>query len=356
MGAARAPRAGVTSAVLRVACMFLPVAIYQSFLEAYTGWVEKLMTEFGGRVVPVWGTELNDQVGYARDPHGHWARCRSEGIGDHGLGREHSAARRLRQTMVDHHLALVSSFVPIAYSFYGTDGQRSKIEHLLMPAGALAARVEGMVPWKTQREWQLIGTREVRDHVPQVITLRPDLREQCRPQCAPRLNEGAVMQCLMHGTRRGEIHCALEEDMELRKEKFEQAAEGTTTNGMWTPIADSLRSAAVRTFPAGPRLLDVHYADLRLHREELLKERRQLRSMLEGSDEEREGMVQLQLQLVSGRCRRLRQSAPQEELMTAWRGRRFAEFHRVRAMLAGTGRAPRKRLMWWPSQQADRHE
>lgn len=108
----------------------LLVAVYQSFIEAYFGWVEKLLMEFGGRVVPIWGMDLNDQVCYARDPHGHWVRSSFEGIGEYGLGREHSAARRFRQTMLDHHLALASSFVPVAYSFCGTDGQRSKIDSL----------------------------------------------------------------------------------------------------------------------------------------------------------------------------------------------------------------------------------
>lgn len=83
----------------------------------------------------------------------------------------------------------------------------------------------------------------------------------------------------------------------------------------------------------------------------------------EHSDEGAEDMVKLQLQRVSGRCKRLRQRAARRrvvllkgEMMQAWRGRRFVDFYRVRAMLAGTGRAPRKRLLWWPSQQADRHE
>lgn len=313
--------------------------------------------------MPIWGMDLNDQVGYARDPHGHWTRSLCEGIGEYGLGREHSAARRLRQTMSDHHLALMSSFVPIAYSFYGADGQRSKIDHLLMPMGALAARVDGSVPWKEQRELQLIGAREVREHVPQVFTLRAELRRQRRPASAPRLDDDAMMQCLMHGDRRGEFHKALEEELARRREQFEQATTGTTTNRMWVPIADALREASVRTFPAGSRLLDAQYAYLRLHREELLAERRKLRNSFEHSDEDMEGMVKLQLQLVSGRCRRLRQRAArrrevmlQEEMMHAWRGRRFAEFHRVRAMLAGMGRAPRKRLLWWPSQQSDRLE
>lgn len=232
-----------------------------------------------------------------------------------------------------------------------------------MPMGAMAARVDGSVPWKEQRALQLIGTREVRDPVPQVFTLRADLRAQQRLAGAPRLDDDAMMQCLMHGDRRGEFHKALEEELAQRREQFEQASEQTTTNEMWGVIVDALRAASVSTFPAGSRLLDAHYADLRLHREELLAERRRLRMSFEHSDEDEESMVKLKLQLVSRRCKRLRQPAArrrevllQDEMMQAWRGRRFAEFHRVRAMLAGTGRAPRKRLLWWPLQQADRHE
>lgn len=98
----------------------------------------------------------------------------------------------------------------------------------------------------------------------------------------------------------------LEERAQAVKDEHEHAATQCSTDAMWRILMQVLREATAVAFPTRRRTMDDTYDQHRRQREELLKRRAELRTIMRKdcpADEDAAAQISLELVMVTRRCR-----------------------------------------------------
>jgi len=127
-----------------------------------------VLAEVGNRAWVMIFTDTNDQFGKQRRRGGHTQAAEPDRhVGELNGGLEHYTAKRLRTFLQIHELAVLSSHIsPGPATYYGPSGQRSLIDHAIIPCD-LAGRVRAYTVLRREmQKLQVIPDRRPRDHSP----------------------------------------------------------------------------------------------------------------------------------------------------------------------------------------------
>lgn len=212
--------------------------------------------------------------------------------------------------------------------------------------------------YSDMRDLQLVARADLYDHAPVVGQVDVAVAHPSLPSRSPRVCTQRVMEALLAGERRDIFVSCLNEGLEGLGDAWRSSLGQSTVCEAWALLSGAVLEAGREVF--SPAVSGSPEEDVcASHRLELLGRRAQLRRAL-GAEEDL-ASVQLELGLLGRRLRLLRHHRADhrrrlllDELWTAWRLRRHHELHRVRGLLSGSGRAPRKRHLWAATRHAAR--
>lgn len=325
--------------------------------EALTEWAHAVTASVGFRTCPIVCTDLNDGFGLRRDTTGRWKRVREcdpehDNAGSVEPSREHGHSALMRDFMKLHHMCSVTSHTETGPTYYGEHSQ-SKIDHVIIPLGARGRVLDHRALLGSMRRLQLIKTATRRDHCPLLLCLDMEVTFGApREQCA-RWDRDELMMCLTRGRRRHQFVDRVEQLLGSAPEGDREAMRcEETPDRMWEFMASTMRQAIEDVFPL-KREAPPEYEEMRSRREELIQERRDLRMRIGEVDADGLAAVQLELTMVSRRCRVARRKYANkkeqrliEGIWTAWKSRNFFDVHKLRVQLTGRGVGPKKRFYW----------
>lgn len=329
--------------------------VIERCVRAFTGWMNTILRMLPNRCYPIIVGDINDQFGLVRNEWGVDAVHADSRVGDRLPGRQHRAADVLRDWLPVHDLCVASTFHHVGYT-YMNGPKRIKIDHVFVPRRALHRVHYIRADYNAMRDLQLVSRSDLYDHAPVVGQVDVTVAHPSLPMRTPRICKEKVMEALLTGERRDvfveELNAALNEF----GDDWQVAMREPSVCKAWDMLSKALLQARCSDFSPGERQEDAGDVDLLAQRRALLRRRAELRRGLGGDDLEG---VQLDLVLVGRRLRVLRRRRAErrrklllDELWSAWRRRRQHELHRVRGLLSGSGRAPRRRHLWAASRHA----
>lgn len=233
---------------------------------------------------------------------------------------------------------------------YDAEHYATKIDHFVIPQAARARVTWLGTSMPAMRRLQVIQTAGPRDHCPVILVLDVQVWHAAPEPQDGHVDRDVVVNSLMTGEGRDELLQAAEAPFQAVSWPVWRAQmDEYTRDSLWKEIVECA-GAATKAAYGGRRMgEDQEYADFKRRRMELLKERFDLRRKLR-RDSEDIVQVQLELTMITRRCRRLRATSWKarqrrlvEEIWQSWRHRRLARMHRLRALLTANGHAPKKR-------------
>ena len=141
----------------------------------------------------------------------------------------------------------------------------------------------------------------------------------------------------------------VEERLEKHMNKLEHLKKELTPDELWDILNGAVKEATQAVFEKTKEKTP-DYEDNKKQREELLKRRRVLRQKLDETHGEELDTLELELAVLSNRCRMTRRRQAQqmeerliEEIWENWKDRQFSQVHRLRVQLTGHSVGPKKR-------------
>ena len=155
---------------LFVCCMYFPPRPqsaskrggYQRTVQALLEWLDERLSEQKHRTTPIVLMDANDGIGLELHA-GRYRPVDTPCISSAGARREHAAGKRLREVMEKHHMRATSAERG-GPTWFKNEGQSTLIDYVWAPT-TLPLRCSGPLR-RLAAELQLIGTRQLRDHVP----------------------------------------------------------------------------------------------------------------------------------------------------------------------------------------------
>lgn len=300
--------------------------------------------------------DFNDQFGMVQNEWGVDSAALDSRVGGALPGRQHKTAELIREWLPKHDICVATTFHKVGFT-YMNGPRRSKIYHVLVPRGGLTRVFYVRADYNAMRDLQLVARVDLYDHAPLTGQVDVSVAHPQRPPRASRICGNSVMDALLSGAKRDVYVRELNCELSSLGSKWKSSMQAPSTCTAWGLLSSAILRAAGKVFPrVGPSEDPVEAAFV-AKRLLLLQDRAALRRRAAAEDDI-EG-VQLELVMTNRRLRLLRrdqrdhrQRVQLDELWHAWRQRRHHEIHRLRGLLAGTGRAPRRRHLWAASRHA----
>lgn len=326
----------------------------QGAVVGITRFIDDVLREAPRRSAVVLGMDLNDQIGLEDNGE---RLVDYEGIGPHGRGAQHAAGDAVVQLARRRSLAFVTTYYRLGPTYFGNNGARTRIDHILLPGEFMQGVRSAAHSRKAMAQLQHVKSLAPRDHCPAFVEVALFFSGGgCRSTEGERvrLDRPALLRAITTGEGRAEYYEALQRSLveQASDEEWKEAQQEPTPDTMWAKFCAAVCAAAAQTFPKQPEA-DKQYSDDRAERLRLLAERRQLRiekanifEQGDGASGKEESLEQLDflLSIAIIRCRRVRRQQYHrrvkvlcDKIGEAWRRRRFAELYQLKTKLAGNG-------------------
>lgn len=232
-----------------------------------------------------------------------------QGVGEHGNGLQHYATSVFRSLMREHMFSAALPLYDVGPTYFPDKTKGTYIDHVALPSDAMELVQSVRVPWAAQAKLQLFKTYGVRYHVPVELRLCWKVRYDGLAGGGPRVDRDALMKALNTAEGREQFVEELGERAHAAKAEYEQASKQCSTDAMWRILMRVLREATTASFPVRRRAMDDIYDQHRKQREELLRRRAELRTIMRKAcpaDEVQATQIALELVMTTRRCRVLR--------------------------------------------------
>ncbi len=326
-------------------------AYEETCTKVKTFW-HSVMKEVPARSTPMWGMDLNSDLGIQNIGGNLIFDDESSIVGRAGTaGVERYAGKCFREVCAAHFMVAANTYYKVGKTYFGAKSA-SRIDFIALPEALLVEADFMTLLWSVVRALQLIKTREVRDHVPLMWKGGYNIcwsQQLLKPQERWDFDKRAAgLQC---GLYRKEIVERVEHRLEQERERVP-----TIIDDKWELWVRVVREEGLRLFSQGKAPPLPGYEEYKKEREQALADRRQLRIDLgklpDSPDlEEEMEVVKVRLTIASKQCRKARKKSQAllktvrvSELRSAHRKGLAAEVGSLGRLLAGTGVGIPRRL------------
>jgi len=262
-----------------IAAYFLPPATTNGRKVATKGnhliadTMEKMILQAPTRSTPIFGTDLNDQLGKPMENVG---LDNIDNIGTVNQGQEGASGSLMRKILHNTEMAAANTFFDDCENTYiGPTEFKSRIDFIGLPVSLLDNVTKCKTLLGLARKIQSFNTRRIVDHVPISCEVKMASSSGKAHTQTARLDRDAVMKSLMHGNGRIDFCNKVYKDVEACEEYAEHIRSGAPDKA-WKVIVEATIKRAHGDFGID-KWKDENYEPMKKQRDELLAERKKLR-------------------------------------------------------------------------------